>query len=1027
MSSLSFLLLLFLSLLSSSLVSSQVSSGYCFSYTFTGGASAATQWTVTASGLISTSASLSSTLRNFANVTGVTGTRTFSNASFTNTVSFTGLSTAYTASNLVFSTYPYTDTTGWSIATSGPVWYETGSSGTNSIHLWTSYDPLLEVSGSQTIYVGQLKVTTQSTVSAVSSCPVNVTLPTYSLQQYSFCLYIQSDGTDAFSVAHPWTNYAYGVVTGSLPFEQEGRQAIELNSITGLRYFTINGSTWWNRLTGIKNDIQDLSQWGIKNDNILYLSDPYLDQYGWLVTADNNLTYPQGRSQSPDINYEFDQYATMQYIDLNADNINYIQSSNQGFSFAPYTAGASHAVCKSNNNTATALTPATTSFTFCYSIYGADAINGAWQIVASGTITTYAQPVNTITQNDAYPASRPGYVVIGITGTRTWSNSTLTSARNILGIVPDTQVFDTNYPFNNVIYTTYPYVDAGGLSFYLDGPVFPQTVDAYGQVLNNQSFVNIHANGVNPLKELPTGGEAGSLIIRPASSNANLPAQCASLVAGTTSSYSFCYNLQGDKSSNDPAPTATWSVSAYGVITVSGPFEREGQANTYRVTGMTGQRSVTVRTAAGVNYNTTQNIVGIKGANGDINQYFFATNNILYLNGIPAIGAIPGSSSILVDLYGWLITLDSNVAYPTSTGLATSSGPDLDFATDQFGTNQYQDVSVWDGAAYFLQSSIATAAVQPYTSGSVSFTCPNTPASYTPTTTPGGGGGLVGGSGYCFSYTFTGGASVAAQWTVTASGVISTSATLSSSLRNSATITAITGTRTFSNASFTNTVSFTGITTAYSASNLVFSSFPYTDATGWAISTSGPVYYETGSSGTNSIHLWTSYDPLLEVSGSQTIYVGQLKVTTQATVSAVSSCPVNVTLPVYSLQAYSFCWYIQSDGTDAMSASGHPWTTYAYGVVTGSLPFEQEGRQAIELNSITGLRYFTINGSTWWNRLTGIKNDIQDLSQWGIKNDNIASANRLDNSHASTAPCIRSASFTYIYFSARHAVLYAVI
>ena len=465
------------------------------------------------------------------------------------------------------------------------------------------------------------------------------------------------------------------------------------------------------------------------------------------MTADNNLTYPSGTSQSPDINYEYDQYATLQYIDLNADG-NYVQSSNQGYAFSPYQAngGGAHAVCNKQNNAAVAFTPSTTQFTFCYSFYGADSTNGNWQIVSSGIITTYAQPVNTTNPNDAFPAIRLGYVVIGISGTRTWSNSSLTSTRNILGVVPDTEVFDANYPFNNVIYTQYPYVDAGGLSFYLDGPVLPQLVDSYGQVLNNVTFVNIHANGINPLKELPTGGEAGALIIRPAGTAASLPAQCASLVAGTNTQYSFCYYLTGDKSGNDPAPQATWTVSAWGVITVSGPFEREGVANTYRVTGIQGQRSVTVTSSAGVTSAVTQNIAGIKTANADINTYSFATNDYFFPSGIPAIGAIPDGSSILVDLYGWLLTLDSNVVYPANNGTVSSVGPDLDFATDQFGTNQYQDVSIYDSTPIFLQSAKSGMYAQPYSGGAVSFQCPNTPASYTPNQSGGGGSGLSGGA-----------------------------------------------------------------------------------------------------------------------------------------------------------------------------------------------------------------------------------------------------------------------------------------
>ena len=482
---------------------------------------------------------------------------------------------------------------------------------------------------------------------------------------------------------------------------------------------------------------------------VLYLSDPYADQYGWLVTADSNLYYPLGLSQSPDINFEFDQYASAQYMDLNADNVNLMQSSNQGFAFAPYSAGAAHAVCKSQNNTATALTPATTQWTFCYVFYGADAINGAWQITSSGTITTYAQPVNTSSTLDAYPMPRPGYVAIAITGTRVWSNSTLTVTRNILGLVADTQVFEATKAFDNVIYASYPYVDGSGLSFYLDGPVLPYSLDSYGKTLNNVTFVSIATTGYNPLKELPTGGEEGSLIIRPAATNANLPSQCAALVLGTTTQYSFCYYITGDKSANDPAPQATWTISAWGVATVTGPFEREGSANTYRVLNVTGQRLLTVTSSSGVTTNYTQNILSIRAPNFDTTTYGFLSNNIIYPNGLPFVAAIPGSAQAKIDEYGLVFQLDSNAIFPANTGTVQAAGQDVNLCTDQFGTFQYYEESVQSKALTY-QSATSGMSLNSYSSGAVTgLTCPNTPSSWTPgsQSASGGGGGGSGLSG----------------------------------------------------------------------------------------------------------------------------------------------------------------------------------------------------------------------------------------------------------------------------------------
>ena len=175
------------------------------------------------------------------------------------------------------------------------------------MRLLTSSDPLIEYSGAQTIYVGQLLLSAQSSVTSLAQCPTNATLPSPSLQPYSFCWYIASDGSDPVSAAgHPWTTYAYGTFTASQPFQQEGRQALQLTSIAGLRVLTIDGaSAAINRITGLRHDDQDLSQWGIKNDNVVYTSVPYLDQYGWLLTTDAaNLSYPGGVSASSDINFE---------------------------------------------------------------------------------------------------------------------------------------------------------------------------------------------------------------------------------------------------------------------------------------------------------------------------------------------------------------------------------------------------------------------------------------------------------------------------------------------------------------------------------------------------------------------------------------------------------------------------------------------------------------------------------------------------------------------------------------------------
>ena len=735
LSVLSVLLLLLSS--SSLLVSSQSPSGYCFQYTFTGGGSAAAQWSVTASGVLSTSATLSNVLRNSATITSVTGSRTYTNGSISSTVQFTGLLTGTNATQVVYSQYPYTDPTGWAISTSGPVVGPYGT-GISSLLLSQQYDPLLETSGSVTVYVGELKVITQSSVSSVSQCPTNVTLPVFnSLQPYSFCWYIQSDGTDGVSKAGaPWTTYAYGVFTASQTFEQEGRQAMVVDGITGLRYFAINGSTWWNRLVGMKDDVADLAQWGIKSDDILYTSDPYLDQYGWDVVADGNLTYPLGTSKSPDINFEFDQFGSAQYIDLNADNINYVQSSNQGFSYAPYQAdgNGAHAACNSNNNTQVAFTPKTQQWTFCYVIYGADSTNGVWQLTSSGTITTYVQAVNVTSVAAGNTVVRSGYVAIGISGTRVWANQSVTVTNNILGLVPATELFENNAKFDNVVYTQYPYLDNQGLSFYLDGPVLPASFNAYGQLLSNATFVSIFSSGYNPLKELPTGGEEGSLIIRPASSTANLPAQCSAQVTGSAKEYSFCYSISGDKSSNDPAPNLSWIISAWGVLKVTGPFEREGQANTYRVTAATGQRSVSV-TVNGVTTNTTQNILNVRTPNADTVQYGFLSNNILYADGLATVGVVPSSASMLLDEYGLIFMLDSAAVFPTNTtatGTVTSGGPDVNLCTDQFGTYQYYEESV-STSALIAQSATAALKVNSYNSGTVtSFGCPNTPSSYTP-------------------------------------------------------------------------------------------------------------------------------------------------------------------------------------------------------------------------------------------------------------------------------------------------------
>ena len=99
---------------------------------------------------------------------------------------------------------------------------------------------------------------------------------------YAFCYTLTSDSTSSI----PFSIVAYGVVQASGPVIRQGRPALTMQSVTGVRVLTANSATTTQNIVRLVfiNGETDLTNAAILNDNLLYLDDGYqsapIDYYG---------------------------------------------------------------------------------------------------------------------------------------------------------------------------------------------------------------------------------------------------------------------------------------------------------------------------------------------------------------------------------------------------------------------------------------------------------------------------------------------------------------------------------------------------------------------------------------------------------------------------------------------------------------------------------------------------------------------------------------------------------------------------
>ena len=322
----------------SSAVSAQYSAtiSWPFCYTFTGGGNFASVngqvWNIVAYGTLTTTAYQGTgamTGLPMYMATGVSGQRSYSNAGtgISTTVNFAGLGGVnaqqainynddqfdflYTyygdfsniADNVFFPSYPYFDQYGVNLIGNG--WYgneDQNNLTTNALRLFVDPNSFSLDEWATDFVAGYWYFTYDgasifTNVSSTSPSALSAQCsPTYGASTvFQFCYYV--DGTNQ---SPAFFSYAYGNFIANGPAQREGRMAYTLQSIQGVRVFTNGVASGSPRsasgivyLEWVQSDL-GLATGGFINNNLVYTTQPYIDQQGFIYSVANAPVFPNG-------------------------------------------------------------------------------------------------------------------------------------------------------------------------------------------------------------------------------------------------------------------------------------------------------------------------------------------------------------------------------------------------------------------------------------------------------------------------------------------------------------------------------------------------------------------------------------------------------------------------------------------------------------------------------------------------------------------------------------------------------------
>ena len=1018
---------------------------WSFCYTFTGGGNFATvngqQWFITGSGTITTTGYAGTTTagRTAYLITGMSGTRTYTNAGtgVAQTVNIVGVGGPNTqqavdyaseqfgwlevngleadlSNNLLYPSFPYFDQWGVSVVTDSFIGNEDQTNLTvNAFRLWVDPGSYSFNEWVTDLTAGYWYFTYSATSLVVPSSQSSPSAllpqcsPTYGATVYfQFCYYIDN----LAQAVSPSFTYAYGTMSATGPVMRNGRTAYTLQTINGVRSITVGGVTNSSAIIYLEWIQSDLN-WGFINNNLIYTTAPYIDQQGLIFATSSGPIFANGAVPADtEVYYGYTDVAVASNnfgnVSLSSPVGIYEQSVltpayySQGntsiatsvFNVAMMSAPGlpTTATCAYSGSNSQYITPiATTTYSFCYVVNGAD--NGGWQTYTSGTITTYNTPI--------WSNGLPAYAVQNISGSRTYqapggAKSTVT----ITGINSNNQGAD-GWVYDNMIYTTAPYLDSDGLVYNYAGtantaygPVSGDGVGAinifiytgffqeefytatdfsvYGDVVgpNAQSFSLVSDSGAS--------GNSGSVL-----------SQCGvdttTVFTSTTQTFGFCYAISNSLSTS---PYLSWAVVASGTFTVvsnsysTGLYQQDAEYPGYQITSGSGTRTVysaamstpqtqTITMLPVNSYNTNDNILQPQKAAYGANPAYplLSLHGISFTTGAGVPVLLPQGN--VTTIYGPLTNLTlvgwQSPAPSTSGGSMPITEADLPLNDGVTGT-----------VVGYMQVNYA-AATAPSCTGSGS---PVVLPTYSATAAS----QFTSTMQYQFCYYFTGWDHLGTNWSIATSGTFTTSGFLGTTttnqqarlivgasgqrvltLGNGTTITTpLLGLGGFNAYQFqaenTNDEQFSAF---FSTNNILYMNWPYFDSYGVSLQGASDFWEPNGEgldTGNTALKLFidpNSFDVaewLLDWA-QFTYYVGEagtLQVSPSSSVSNTADFYNQCSASYGTVLTYQWCYY------EDRSNGGNPYYVQAYGTMRAAGPVTRQGMTAYTVQSMNGVRTF---------------------------------------------------------------------
>ena len=372
------------------------------------------------------------------------------------------------ASNVLYPTYPYFDLYGLIYQANAPLLNVVVAASSPTLTVGQmfvdSYDMFDETvydtatGGTYLTSVGAIDIT-PAVGGSLSSLQCSNTAGT--LLSYAFCYTLISDSSSSI----PYSTAVYGVVQATGPVIRQGRTALTMQSMTGIRSLTANGVTTTQnivRLVFVNGD-NDLTNAAILNDNLLYLDPPLpIDYFGFVFALSSNAVFPTQTSPTTDINLSGGHGVWYEWPVLGGNGS---ETSIASFNFTAASSPTSFP-CPSASSTSPSYQPSS-SMNFCYT-----AQSSQWSLIAQGTLMLYGATISL--------DGRTARALQSANGTRTYygadgSANTVT----IAGVSADS-FGAVNYTYSQLLYTSAPYVDAAGLLFALASS--PVALTPYGPI-----------------------------------------------------------------------------------------------------------------------------------------------------------------------------------------------------------------------------------------------------------------------------------------------------------------------------------------------------------------------------------------------------------------------------------------------------------------------------------------------------------------------------------------------------------------